>query len=802
MIRDNDSAETKTPDARVLEDLDSEPWLRSIEKAEEYFREYQENCDKVDKRLGKLEDLAKASGDRQLQVFHANLEVLKPTVYSRPPQPVVVPAFKTQNPVPRRASEILERALITDFRVTKVHDELLACRDDMLAISRGVPWVRVETDEFSRPKLICEHVFRRDFLHSPARCWREVEWVAKKSYLTRKKMRQRFQDSSDGAWADAKFLERDLKKFDEADEKFSAEKKAEVWEIWHKVENVVVWVTPGVDRVLDAQPPLFNLEDFFPCPEPAYSAVERDTLKPVPELAFYIDQLDEINDLTARIAALSDALRVKGFYPGGTPEIGEAVEKAWASTDDSAILVPVADMGRLSTGSGGKLVEWFPVQEVAVVIRELVELRRQLMDDVYQVTGLSDIMRGATEASETATAQNLKAEYGSVRVRNRQEEMVRLSLDVTKIKAELMAELFDARTLLEMSQVEDLPQRAEIERQKEQLQAQAMQAAQQAQMQGVPPERMQQAAQQVQAQLQELENTVTIDAVMELLQSQRLRPFLLRIETDSTIQPNEDAEKARRIEFLEAIGGFAERAMPLVMQMPQSGGMVAEMLKFAAGGFRAGRDLEAVIDDFGDQLMALQQQPQGPSPEQMEAEAKARAEQERNQLERDKFVAGDANEKERIKIERARANAEIARGRAEAGRGEDPIEAEKREHDRARMRLEREQFELDLEDRREQRQFSGRERQAKLDEVLVKSGFKPGTTAESAEEEMKAIMEMMARRDEQAAQMLQALIEGQAKLAEGQQALAQALSAPKEFTFDAKGKPNGVAIKQMNGAAT
>ena len=229
-----------------------------------------------------------------------------------------------------------------------------------------------------------------------------------------------------------------------------------------------------------------------------------------------------------------------------------------------------------------------------------------MIDDVYQITGLSDIMRGSSEAAETATAQNLKAQYGSIRVRNRQEEMQRLALDNTKIVAEIMAEHFDGQTLLEMAQMKDLPTR-------EQVQQQVMQA--QIQAQGNP---------QAAPQLQELQNTVTIDAVMEMLQNQRLRPFMLQIETDSTIQPDEMAEKQARTEFLQVIGGFAQQAMPMVQAFPQSAPLVAEMLKFTAQGFRAGRDLDQAIDAFGDQLEQMAQAPQQEQPDPAAAEAQAK----------------------------------------------------------------------------------------------------------------------------------------------------------------------------------
>jgi hypothetical protein len=56
--------------------------------------------------------LAKSTRDRQFQMFWANIQVLGPSIYARPPIPVVVPRFKDRKPLPRAASEILERCAI------------------------------------------------------------------------------------------------------------------------------------------------------------------------------------------------------------------------------------------------------------------------------------------------------------------------------------------------------------------------------------------------------------------------------------------------------------------------------------------------------------------------------------------------------------------------------------------------------------------------------------------------------------------------------------------------------------------
>jgi hypothetical protein len=252
-------------------------------------------------------------------------------------------------------------------------------------------------------------------------------------------------------------------------------------------------------------------------------------------------------------------------------------------------------------------------------------------------------MRGATDAKETATAQTLKSQYGSVRIRDRQNELVRVARDVARIVAEIMAENFSSKTLLDMAQME-FPTDAEIAKQVKALEKAAQQTEQELQRAQADPEVMQMAQQnpeqaqqvisQAQAQIAQsreqaakLKESVTIEQVMDLLRDQRIRPFVLDIETDSTIQPDEDAEKQRRTEFLTALSGVLMQLGPMVQQQPESAPFAAEVLKFATSPFRAGRQLEGAIEEFAEKMKAMAGQ-QRPDPRAAAAEADAKAKQE------------------------------------------------------------------------------------------------------------------------------------------------------------------------------
>lgn len=645
-------------------------WLAMIADAEKAFKGYQDKADNIDKLYADLEKLAKTARDRQFQLFWANIQVLGPSVYSRPPVPVVVPRFKDRRPLARITSELLERATVVAFETKKIDRIMRLVRDDLITVGRGCAWLRYEAGgkDYNFTESVCiEYVDRKDFLHDPARTWEEVDWVDRISYLTKKQMKKRFAKTSGKVYLDAAYEDR---KDDATDD---GKLKAKVHEIWCKSLNKVVWVSEGCDKLLDDDKPHLKLDDFFPCPPPAYGTVQRRSLVPIPDVLFYKDQLEEINELTARIGALTDSVKVRGFYPAGAGEIGDAVEAALKKTTDNQVLIAISNWAMMGSGGVKDMIVWLPLEMIAETIAKLIELRKQLFSDVYEITGLSDIMRGQSDPNETLGAQEMKRESGSVRVRDKQGELIRVARDITRIAAEIMAENFQPKTMLDMSQLE-IPSDADIAQQIMPLQQQlqklqadaqtAMQDPETRQLAAQDPKKAEAVMQQVQQQASQLEQQIakaqqqpTIEKVMAFLRDQRLRPFVLDIETDSTIAPDENAQKQRATEFITAFAGALNQAAPMVQMMPQSASLMAEGLKFLSSQYRAGRALEGEIEEFADQMKQQAQQPQ-PNPEAM----KAQAEQQAGQADAQR-AQGEAAEKQ--------ANAQKTMAEAQSKTAED-----------------------------------------------------------------------------------------------------------------------------------
>lgn len=610
--------------------------LQAISDSNREFLEYRNFCDRIDRIIGAANQLLDGIGggsgtntgyytDQEFDLFWSSMEIVKPAVYAKAPQPVVTPRFSDRNRVATVASELLERCLISSFDRSGFGQTMNYLRDDLIFAARGVTRIVYEDDD-DDGKGICEaHIDRADFAHEPARKWEEVGWVAFAAYLTESKYRKRFKSAPLGVFKKQR-NPTDGHRVDTAE-------TCKVWEVWHKADNRVYWVTEGVDDFLDESEPFLKLKDFFPCPRPAYGTTRRRSLIPVPDYVRYERHLNQINVLTSRIYTLLDWVRVKGLIPSGG-DIASAIDKALQNASDDVLFIAVP--GAALTQGGGNYVQFLPLEEFANAVKGLIEARTQLINDFYQLSGVPDIMRGYVEAEEKLGQSQIKNQYGAARVREKIDELQRLARDVACINAEIICQKFTADELLDMSQMQ-IPTKAEIAEQVEELKSRAAdeldqltekakekadEAKQQAAQQGkpIPPEMGQQAEQQFQQaqqqiiakyqpQLKQLGETVVLEDVMKLIKDRKERGFTIEIETDSTIMTDEIAEKQSRAEFLQSFTNAVTAVQPLLMAGEAGAKLAGGMIKFALAPYRVGRELDGMIDDFVDaapQIMAQQ----------------------------------------------------------------------------------------------------------------------------------------------------------------------------------------------------
>ena len=554
---------------------------------------------------------------------------------ARMAEPDVRRRFPDVNPAGRQVAILLERALSYGLDVYDGITPMKSALEDYLLPGRGVVWVvyepviikekikievksedvsineQEEVERLGDQRCRFEYVHWQDYRESPSRRAEDATWRARRHLFTRDDLIGRgFKDAHEIPLNWMPDTNEDNADYGET------YNRAEVWEIWCKVTRKRLFVATGYKDVLAEDDDPYELESFFPTPTPLIAVRTNDTSVPVPEFTMYQDQADELDRVTNRIAYLVEALKRRGVYDASVPELAQL---AMAGDND---FVPSDNFASLAQKGG--LAGVFQTEDTSTVSTTLGGLytqRTQVLQIIYEVTGISDIIRGGgTKASESATAQQLKAQYGSMRLRRRQDEIEKYIRALYRIKAELIAENYEPEILERITGIE------------------------------------------------------VTDEMLEIMRNDKLRNYQIDVETDSTIFANEEETKRTRIEFASVFGDYLVKAIEATRAAPEITPIAFEMLKFVSGAWKIGRNFEDVIDQTEAQVMqqlqAMQQQPPQPSPEEAIQQQKIMAELEREKLKqegkladissRERSKAAEIEEESRASDQRVRSKEDLA----------------------------------------------------------------------------------------------------------------------------------------------
>lgn len=556
----------------------AEYWLDQVSKASDSFSTWHERGKKVVDRY--RDDRGGTSRlERKFNILWSNVQVMKPALYGRMPKPEVSRRYRDQDQVGRVASTILERCL--EYEVEQYADfnaAMSGAVEDRLLPGRGVAWVRYEPkintvdaepqvsedvdaqiESLAYECAPCDYVNWQDFLHNPSRTWDEVWWVARRVWFTKSEGVERFGDIFNT-------VPTENKKETSADKetpKDALTKKAQVWEIWDKSKKTVVWIAKGFPMILDEREDPLQLEGFFPCPRPLYATTTTGSLIPIPDYCQYQDQAEELDTITKRIHLLTRALKVRGVYNAEFKEL----KRLLSETEDNE-LIPVSSWAAFAEKGGMKgAVDWMPIADVAAVLEKLNLQRQECLQVIYQTIGLSDIMRGASDKEETATAQKLKANFGSMRLRSSQSEVATFATDLLRKKAEIICGFFSPETMIEMSGI---------------------------------------------ANTLDGQNPQIVQEAIALLKQRNLRSFRISVESDTLAQIDETAEKEETSMFITSMGSILKEAAPIIQGAPTMMPFIGEIMKLAARKQRAGRSVELALEQS---LQATQQAMSQPKPD-------------------------------------------------------------------------------------------------------------------------------------------------------------------------------------------
>lgn len=569
-------------------DTDQSFWKKEIDKAKKRFKkEYFDRCNKIEQRyLSEENNQAQlvAKTKRKFNMLWTNQEILRPATFSQLPEAACVRRHKTDDQLSNAAAEILTNALDYNSQMADVVTCCEAVRDDYLLYGRGVPWAMYEIDESDEHSPFeCVrwlHVPREHFLHSAGRRWDDVWWCARKI-------------EKDRAWIEEKYPQ--IKgKLDTMDDDDATKEREdfEIWQIWSKRHKQVFMFCDRAEDILEVTEPPYSIDGFFPCPRPAFGTLPDDKLIPTPDYVFYQDDSDDIDAMMSRIAALIEALKTRGVYDERFMQLRDLFNQP------ENAMVPIKDYDEFAQRGGIKgSIEFFPTDQIIKTIEQLELQIGKKVDIIYQKTGIADIMRSLSDPSETLGAQQLKSNYGHIRLQTKRREIARIICDMLRITAEIICELFSDESIELASGVMLVDAPAPVMLQPGQA----------------PPQREPLAFPRMYRD--------DFMRAVQLLRTEWLRKYRIDVETETTVAPDEAQQQQRASDMLGNIGTYMQQAVAVGQQVPELVPVMAEAIKMVTRTFRTAAPLEPVLDAALQKLVNKSQQPPAQKPDAVQVAA-------------------------------------------------------------------------------------------------------------------------------------------------------------------------------------
>ena len=602
-----------------------EDWYKTVMGYERSYKRWESRVDRIVKKY-KDDSLYDRNPNARFNILWSNVQTIQPAIFARLPRPDVSRRFRDSDPIGRVASMMLERAL--EFELEHYGDYKSAMNNavlDRLLGGRGVAWVRyephivgeqadepedgyeitedsdeaetesgIENESQERIEYECcpvDYVHWKDFGHTIARTWEEVTAVWRRVYMSRSALVERFGEEL-GYKIPLDTKPDDLKQSYKSDDGVY---EALIYEIWDKETGKVLWISKSLGKILDERDDPLQLENFWPCPKPLYATLTTDSLEPIPDFVIYQDQARELDALCDRIDGLINALKVRGVYDASSSELQRLFSEGENNT-----LIPVHNWMAFAEKQGMKgAIDLVDITPFATALQSCYTAMEQVKAQIYELMGIADIQRGQTDPNETLGAQIIKSNNAMGRLKTQQHAVVDFATSLLSIKAQIICNHFTDETIVKIS-----------------------------------------GAMQLSDQDKQL-----IPQALELLRNEASKNFRIEVTSDSMIYQDEQQEKQDRMAFLQAVGSFFQQAVPMIQAQPELAPMAIEMLKFGVTAFKAGKQLEGIIDETADKLREQAKQSEGqpkpPPPEiqkaQMDNQAKMQQIQMQAQVEQAKL---------------------------------------------------------------------------------------------------------------------------------------------------------------------
>lgn len=519
-------SDIKKENRRALRD----EWQKKIFSAEKKYAEYYDLIKEIrgyyrnDRRRNKQ------------NIFWASIETLKPFLYFKQPTPFVIRSRKTADEAETLAATIMERALLWNMKQFDFDSVIKYARNDFLLSGMGILWEQYNPSFYHLGKELIKSHEQVDTMYvnpsafladtEKVEVWEDVTWIARRTCLNLRELAENF------ATEIVEYLEG----------RFGDAARVTVYEIWDKISKRIYFLCPEYPYdFLDVYEDTLHLSGFFPCPKPIMATLTNDGIIPVPDYVEIKTLLDELDGVNNRMRLTMQALKVSGCYDNAFPELANILDK-------DVTLVSLSEFDKLKEAGGIKgVIDFVPLGQYVEALQTLAQRRQTLIDSIYEITGVSDIMRGTSKVGETATAVTKKTNFGTLRNQDRQNDMQRFLKDLLRIKAEIICEQFSPQFLLSFLSA--------TERQNFDLASKAI----------------------------------------KILKTDKLRSMIIDLETDGYYDVENEKEQTMKV--LHHINEIIVMAFDIVSKQPALLPLYKQMLESAIVSIPKARQFEAIMEE-------------------------------------------------------------------------------------------------------------------------------------------------------------------------------------------------------------
>lgn len=572
-------------------------WLKHVERSKKDEDDWRKDAAEA---IRVYEARDKDGQQTKFNILYSNIETLVPALYNSTPTPDIRRRFSDADPVAKQGVDVIERAVSFSVDQYDFDGAMTEAVRDYALTGRGFIRVRYEPqtrpmmgqdgqplmddegntiDEVVYQEVGCEHVAWNRWGHGPANSWSKVNFVWFEHDLTADDLAHLGLDEDriealtyDDTKAEARGSEKPKPNA-------GIFKTVKTYEIWDKRKREILFITPqdkteALKRVAD---PL-GMKDFLPGPKPLLHTRERGSLRPICPYKVYQPLVEDLEAITRRVASLVRQLRVRGLIAGKMSADFEKLKLC-----DDGQYEPAGDDAMVFGQSGGldKYIAHWPMEPTVAAINQLMVQAEAKKQQIFEISGISDILRGQTNAQETLGAQEIKATWGNQRVQMRQGDVAAFARDLFRLKAEIICRHFEPHVLEVMTQIKMGPE------------------------------------------------------VVQLLKSDAMRAYRIDIESDSTIRADMAKAQGEMNLFLQGTAQYVQAVAGIVQTLPMAMPVMVEVYTAFARKFKLGKQAEDALEKLTQIVQQQSEQPPQPSPEDKKAEFDAKAREEEMAMKRE-----------------------------------------------------------------------------------------------------------------------------------------------------------------------